>query len=265
MRAYVTYMFLAVCVVMQVMAAPEALVPARAMHGGAAFVRKLYEGEPVTIVTLGTSLTGGDWRWPDVMMHDWLNKEFPGQVTFKNLGVGGSASSHPQGRCGLDRVNQAVRFKPDVVFIEFAVNDSYLPYAISLEAAKTNLNSMIDTILNANPETEIILQTMNPVMDNLGTGASGVKKRGLGPHATNRPGLAEYMQGYRDVAKQRALLLVDHYPNWLKVMNENPELFDKLVPDRIHPRVEGYRMVLLPELRKTLMPVFGDAVENGEE
>jgi len=209
---------------------------------GATFIRDLRDGKKVTIVTLGTSLTGGTWRWPDVMK-EWLDKEFPGLVTLHNLGVGASASSHPPGKSGLDMVKKAVALKPDVVFIEFTTNDAYLPYNISQADSKRNLNTMIDAILAGNPNAEIILQTMNSVKDNPKAGAGNL-------HASTRPELAKYAQGYRDVARERGLLLVDNYPNWLKIMTENPDPFDRLVPDRIHPQAEGYRQVMLPALKE---------------
>jgi lysophospholipase L1-like esterase len=208
----------------------------------ARFIESLKAGQKVTIVTLGTSLTAGTGRWPDVMKEDWLDKDFPGLVTLHNLGVGASASNHPRGNSGLDKVKQAVALKPDVVFIEFATNDAYLPYKITQADSKRNLNAIIDAILAGNPKAEIILQTMNSVKD----------QPGSGPHATNRPQLAAYFQGYRDVAQERGVVLIDNYPHWLKIMTEDPGLFDRLVPDRIHPQTEGYRQVLLPVLKHQL-------------
>jgi lysophospholipase L1-like esterase len=197
---------------------------------------------------MGTSLTGGTWRWPNVMMDEWLNKDFPGQVQLFNEGEGASASSvGPGGNAalsGLGKLSAVLLHKPDVVFIEFTTNDAYLPYKISLEDSKKNLNTMIDQILAANSQTEIILQTMNPVVDKPDTLS-----------ATDRPKLAEYAEGYRQVAKARGLLLVDNYTQWLKLLQEDPVLFNRLVPDGIHPRAEGYRVVLLPELKLTLMPL----------
>jgi alpha-mannosidase len=213
---------------------------------GARFIDALKKGGKITIVTMGTSLTGGTWRWPDVMMNDWFNKEFPRQVACFNEGVGASASSVGPGNnpalSGIGKLPAVIAHKPDVVFIEFATNDAYLPYKISPDESKNNLNFIIDKILEANPKTEIILQTMNSVMD----------KPGSGPHASDRPNLAQYVQGYRDVAKARNLLLVDHYPNWVKLMKEDPARFDQLVPDRIHPQLPGYQEILLPELKKAL-------------
>jgi len=223
-----------------------------AAHAGApapaAFIQRLKEHGKITIVTMGTSLTGGTWRWPDVMMSDWLNKEFPGQVTFFNEGVGASASSVGPGNnpalSGLGKLPAVIAHKPDVVFVEFTTNDAYLPYKISLEDSKKNLNTIIDGVLKANPKAEIILQTMNPVKDK--------PEHGADPAATQRPKLAEYAEGYRQVAKLRNLRLIDHYPHWLKLMQESSDEFDKLVPDGVHPRADGYERILLPELKRAL-------------
>lgn len=212
---------------------------------GARFIQDLQAGKKVTIVTMGTSLSNG---WPGVMMGDWLTPAFPGQVTFFSECVGASSTAMgPNGDrslSGLGKIPAAIAHHPDVVFIEFGMNDAYLPYNTSLEESKKNLNTIIDAILAANPKTEIILQTMNSCLDQ----DVGDK------HASLRPRLAEYYQIHRDVAKERNLLLVDHYPNWLKLMTEDPALFDKLVPDRVHPEAWGYFTVFLPTLKATLMP-----------
>jgi acyl-CoA thioesterase-1 len=209
----------------------------------AKFISRLQKGEPVALVTLGTSLTGGRWQWVTVMK-EWLDKDFPGLATIHNLGVGASASSFPAGKGGLDTVQQCAVLKPDVVFIEFAVNDSYLPYKISLEDSRRNLNTMVDAVLQANPVAEIVVQTTNPVLD-----MPDPENR----HATNRPRLVEYAQAYREVARQRGLILVDNYPNWLKLLNSGRDEFLKRVPDGIHPQEPGYREVVLPELKRVLL------------
>ena len=212
---------------------------------GARFIQDPQAGKKVTIVTMGTSLSNG---WPVVMMGDWLTPDFPGQVTFFSECVGASSTAMgPNGDrslSGLGKIPAAIAHRPDVVFIEFGMNDAYLPYNTSLEESKKNLNTIIDAILSANPKTEIILQTMNSCLDQ----DVGDK------HASLRPRLAEYYQIHRDVAKERNLLLVDHYPNWLKLMTEDPASFDKLVPDRVHPGAWGYFTVFLPTLKTALMP-----------
>jgi acyl-CoA thioesterase-1 len=216
------------------------------------FIVKLDKGEQVKIVALGTSLTGGTWRWVDVM-EEWLNESYPNQAIIENLGVGASASmtvpamegnKYTWNRCGLDRVQEAIAINPDVVFIEFAVNDAYIPYDISLEQSRQNLESIIRFLKDANPKIEIILQTMNVVID----------LPELNQHAsTDRENLHLYHEMYRDVAKRNQLLLIDHHPNWKRYLqNEGKEAYLKIVTDGVHPNLEGYRIVLLPELKIVL-------------
>ena len=202
------------------------------------FIQKLEQGEKVKIAALGTSLTG---TWFYVMM-DWLNEAYPDQCTYYDYGVGGSSSSYPPGKSGLDQVKKVIPCHPDVVFIEFAVNDSYIPYRITVEQSRINLESIVDTLLRSNPDTEIILQTMNAVID--------MPELELA-HSTNRAQLPRYLNMYSQVAKQRKLLLVDHYPNWKRYLKkEGRDAYIEIVPDGVHPTAEGYRKILIPELEK---------------
>ncbi len=90
----------------------------------AQFIQKLEQGEKVKVAALGTSLTGGKWRWFEVMK-EWLEESYPGQVEYFNKGVGASASSYPPGKSGLDKAKVLAKEKTDVVFIEFAENESH--------------------------------------------------------------------------------------------------------------------------------------------
>ncbi len=219
---------------------------ATAQDTPARFIAKLQAGEKITLVTLGTSLSAGASGWP-VAMKAWLDSDFPGQVTLFNHAVSGSASSvGPDGKpqnSGLDVLPSALARKPHAIFIEFATNDAHQPYKISPDQSKANLGTLIDRILDARPDTEIIVQTMNSTID--------VPGRGNG--ATNRPNLAAYFEGYRDVARARKIRLVDHHPNWLALMERDREKFLSLVPDGLHPTPAGYREILLPELKRALL------------
>ncbi len=216
------------------------------------FIHRLDNGEQVTIVTLGTSLTGGEWRWVDVMM-EWLNKDYPGQVEIHNLGVGASASmtvpamegnKYIWNKCGLDRISETIDINPDVVFIEFAVNDAYRPYAISVKQSQQNLELMIRDLKVSDPNIEVILQTMNVVID--------MPEMNMF-EATRRADLPKYVKMYKRVAKKYNLTWIDHYRNWKKYLkNEGRKAYIELVPDGIHPNPEGYRKILLPELKNKL-------------
>ena len=99
---------------------------------------------------------------------------------------------------------------------------------------------MINAILASKPNTEIILQTTNPAWDSpSGSNASG----------TLRPNLADFYQAYRDVAKERRLLLVDHFPNWLKLQQQNPTEFQAAVPDGVHPTSAAWTKYVIPLLK----------------
>jgi lysophospholipase L1-like esterase len=218
----------------------------------AKFITQLHKGEQVKIVTLGTSLTGGKWRWVDVMQ-EWLDADYPGQVMLENLGVGASASmtvpamegnQYVWNKCGLDRIPDAIAATPDVVFMEFAVNDAYKPYGISVDQSRENLESMINSLRDANPDVEIILQTMNVVLDRPELNMA---------EATKRADLEKYLKMYRELATKYDLLLIDHYPNWKSYLRKKGrEAYIEMLTDGIHPNLDGYRTILLPELKRVL-------------
>ena len=215
----------------------------RQMKKSAQFIDKLNAGKSCTIATMGTSLTGGSSKWV-TPFSAWLSEQYGDKAKVVNFGVGASASErYLRGQSGLDVVKKVARLKPDVVFIEFAVNDAYTPYKISLDDSKRNLNKIIDQILDANPSTEVILMTMNGAMDVPSKRVTGAK---------DRPRIAEYYQGYRDVARKRNLRVCDAWPHWQKLMKKNPSRFLEFVPDGLHPTQKAYQQVLMPILKETL-------------
>ena len=209
------------------------LLAATLLHAGAEsqFVTHLNAGKQQTIVTYGTSLTARP-GWVS-QLKKVLNDCYPGQANVINSGQGAKRS-----KWGVDNLDERViKKKPDAVFIEFAINDAYRPGKTSVKQAQDNLENMIERILKDNPKCEIILMTMNPP---------------LGGHLDARPRIKEYYQMYRDVAKARGFLLIDHYPEWAKILENDPELFKKYVPDNIHPTREGAKAVITPNIIKAL-------------
>jgi lysophospholipase L1-like esterase len=215
-------------------------------------IRKLQAGESQRVITYGTSLTRS--AWPD-QLSAWFESEFPGQVELLNRGVPSMASQHTNPNLSaLGRLDTLVLSQnPDVVFLEFAINDALTGYNISLEQSRDNLNTLIDRILAGGPDREIILMTMNPAWDS----PSG------GSHATFRPNLAQYYQGYRDVAVERGLLLIDHNANWIEIRDSDPTLFMQYIPDGVHPTEEALMQIVTPEIIRALTvpePATGTAV-----
>ncbi len=222
-----------------------------------AILARLNAGEKLTLCAIGTSVTGNYYdhekragvpsAWFG-QLGQWLDELYPGQVALFNEGIGGAASKYTptytqaNGASGLDfQLDRALAHEPDVLLIEFAVNDAFLGYGISRQMSRANLQAMIDRVnawaAQRDKSVEIVLQTMNN-----------------NTHAGQRPELEAYYQGYRDVAQADGLLLIDHYPNWLKLYNSEPDhaTWKSYVPDGIHPIAIGARRVILPEMQRAL-------------
>jgi len=194
-------------------------------------VSNLEAGKKQTVVTYGTSLTAGG-AWVGQVSAE-LNRRYPGLATVVNSGQGAMWS-----KWGVDNLDARVIGKqPDTVFVEFSINDAYLPYNTSVEQARSNLETMVDRIVATNKSCEIILMVMNPP---------------TGVHLDRRPKVEFYNQMYRDVATQRHLTLIDHYPNWQQILKADPKRFSEYVPDGIHPNAEGCKAVITPRIISAL-------------
>lgn len=197
-------------------------------------VKNLAAGKPQTLVTYGTSLTAaaGGKAWVDSVTKA-LNKKYNNLLTTKN-----AAKSAMWSTWGVEHLQDSVISKnPDAVIIEFAINDSFLNYKTSVALAKLNLNYMIDRIKLANPNCEVILQTMDIPLDD---------------HFKQRPDYLAYYQMYRDVAKARKLLLIDHYPHWKAILDKGKDAYLKEVSDGIHPDPAAARKIIAPYILERL-------------
>jgi lysophospholipase L1-like esterase len=194
------------------------------------FTKNINIGIPQVMVTYGTSLTAGGF-WVE-QIGGYFNEKYPGLVKIVNGGQGGMDS-----RWGLGNVrNRVISPKPDCVTIEFSVNDVMPPNLISKYDSKRNLNAIIDSIIIALPNCEIILMTMNPR-----SGDSILQKN-----------LAEYYDVYRQVAKERHCILVDNNLEWVVLKNVDPCLFEQYIPDGVHPSATGCENIIFPTILKTL-------------
>jgi lysophospholipase L1-like esterase len=205
------------------------LVAACALHAGGGsktrLVQNLEAGKKQTLVTFGTSLTAVG-AWVD-QLRVVLDQQFPGQATVINGAQGGANSDW-----GCGAIDEKVlAHKPDTVLIEFSVNDAVAKRKTSVDHARENLENMIDRVLAANPDCEIILQLMNPP---------------IGHTKTARPNLAAYGQMYHDVAAARGFRLIDHGPAWQDLLKTDPRTFLLCSPDTIHPLRSGSLKVSTP-------------------
>lgn len=191
-------------------------------------VKNLKDGKDQLVVVYGTSLSSGNhgssWM-QDVAV--FFNRKYGNHLKYSLSGKGGMWSTW-----GVQYLEDSViSKKPDAVIIEFGINDAFEKYKTSPQLARLNLEYMIDRIKLQNSSCEIILQVMNmPV----------------GKSAGYRPNLNAYYDMYRNVAKKKKLLLIDHYPNWQKILNQGEDIFLVNIPDGIHPSDESGRNLIAP-------------------
>lgn len=199
------------------------------------FIRRLEQGTRQHVVVFGTSLSeSGAWV---PQLRDALQARFPGLVTFTDTAKGGESSEW--GRAHVE--SRVIAHRPDVVFIEFAINDAVARFGLSPDRVRENLDVMLDRIAAALPECEIILQVMNPAVG---------KPVGDFSYRRDQP---VYEQIYRDAAKKRGLLLIDHAPTWAALLETEGEAgFKHYVPDGVHPNAEAYARFVTPVILKAL-------------
>lgn len=199
--------------------------------GSSKLINNLESGKQQTVVTYGTSLTAGG-QWVDHLRLA-LYMKYLGNVKLLNR-----SEKIRSSKWGLANVDEhVIKYRPDTVFIEFSINDAYLPYNISIEQSRDNINQIIQKILKSNPDCEIIIMVMNPPSD------EGLK---------SRPEYKKYDQVYRNAAKKNKLMLIDHSINWLRLKDKDPDLYKKYIPDGLHPGPVGYEKIVTPQIFQSL-------------
>lgn len=127
-------------------AEPVPAVECRARGGLPNFFAKLQAGGEVRIAYLGGSITAAPgWRPKSLA---WFQSQFPAaKLSEINAAIGGTGSD-----LGVFRVGQDVlRHKPDLVFVEFAVNDSGAP----VEQIHRCMEGIVRQTLKADPKTDL--------------------------------------------------------------------------------------------------------------
>ncbi len=116
-------------------------------------IARLQAGKDVTIAYFGGSITQADgWR---PMTHKWFRKQFPkAKVKQVNASIGGTGSG-----LGVFRLQRDVlKHDPDLVFVEFAVNDE----GVTARNIWRSMEGIVRQIRRHNAETDIcFIYTMN--------------------------------------------------------------------------------------------------------
>jgi acyl-CoA thioesterase I len=196
----------------------------------AKFIQNLANGTAQKIVLYGTSLTANG-AWVSQLQAS-VQASYPGFATWVNSGGSGKASDW--GLANLQ--SKVIGHNPDAVFIEFSMNDAATTLGISRAQAVANLDAMVDAILAARPNCEIILQIMNP------------RDFQPGDSFDPRLELELYQQDCRDYATANGLQFIDHMPAWRALLDKGTAAYRVHVPDGTHPNANGYSLFMTPVL-----------------
>lgn len=178
-------------------------------------------GTPLRIAVFGTSLTAGS-HWPEDVTQA-LQNCLGRPVSLSRIAQPGATSLWAR-----DHVVDVLATSPDIVLIEFAINDADLRNGLSLVGSIATHQAIILALHESRPDLRIVLMTMNPAQ-----GLRGVM----------RPQLAAYYAAYSDLAALTDSGLVDLYPRWLTLPRAARGLADGL-----HPKDIVARSVIVPAL-----------------
>ncbi len=187
---------------------------------------RLTHDKSLTVGYFGGSITEGagasdasktSWRGRTT---EWFRSTFPAaDVTEIQAAIGGTGSDLGMYRCDVDLLSK----KPDLVFVEFAVNDGGMPYDNILAQAE----AIYRKIRNANAYTDIvcIITITQAVAKLLETGGEYVSRsaHSVIAHHYNAPVI--------DIGN------VLHY----EVLRTGGD-FLKFTTDTVHPNDEGYQI-----------------------
>ena len=126
---------------------------------------------------------------------------------------------------------------PDLVLMEFAINDADMRDGVPLAVARAQHDAILARLSQALPDTQVLLMTMSP--------AHGLR-------GWMRPLLARHYAQYRDLAEAHGAGLLDLYPRWLAA----PPAVRRF-GDGLHPGNEAVRAVLLEPLHMAISGAMG--------
>ncbi|MCX5493772.1 GDSL-type esterase/lipase family protein [Kaistia dalseonensis] len=181
---------------------------------------------PLSVLFLGTSLTlRGGWTEPvEAALARCLNRP----VVTRTIALSGANSDW-----GIEQLPLVLDFHPDLVTIEFSMNDAALQRGMSLTRSLDNVETMIQRIRGEGGDRRIILMAMNPV---------------AGLRGWARPRLDSYYDAYGALSASKSVEFVDFRPDWLALADAR----DAAIPDGVHPTTEAGARIVAPKLVRAI-------------
>lgn len=184
---------------------------------------------PVRIVALGTSLTLRA-VWPDR-----LGPLLAGcgiRVDVIRIAKAGAASDWGVGM--LDRLTAE---RPDIVIVEFSVNDADIVDGLWPWASRANVEKIAGAVTGMPGQPQVLLVSTAPVV--------GIAQ------AMKRPFLAYHQAQYGRIADERALGFLNGTALWRQAG------LDGALPDGVHPDPEREAQVMLSALAGAIAASYG--------
>ncbi|MGD9855908.1 MAG: GDSL-type esterase/lipase family protein [Planctomycetaceae bacterium] len=210
---------------------------------------------PVTIVTLGDSITRGvrDGVAGDETFAALIERSLRDQGSdcrVVNVGIGGERSDQ-----ALARLDDVIGHRPRFVTIMYGTNDSYVDRGqtdsrLTVEEYRINLHEIVSRLLRRGIE---------PVLMTEPRWAANAAANGVGEHPNLR--LEPFVEACRAVARELDVRLVDHFAHWTQAEQSGQNLSD-WTTDACHPNPAGHHELanlMLPVLTGVITPTFQPA------
>jgi lysophospholipase L1-like esterase len=185
----------------------------------------------IKLLVLGSSLSARS-DWPEVLrgrLQDLLKDCAAAGVELRVIAEGGADSAW-----GLAQLPGRLGFRPDIVLIEFMINDADIRNRMSRSESLRNHTEMIDMLRDAHPDTVIFLLRLN---------------RAHGPRALLRPLLAGYERLLPEIAQRSSAGLIDLRAEWNDRWKRDGY---RSLPDGLHPTDVAAREVNVSKMLSTV-------------
>ncbi|MEX0351334.1 MAG: SGNH/GDSL hydrolase family protein [Paracoccaceae bacterium] len=163
------------------------------------------------IVAFGTSLTARS-PWPDELA-DRLGTCLGRPVEIQRVAQPGATA---RWAASAKQIAAVVDASPDLVLVEFAVNDADLREGVSRAEADRLMRAALQALAEALTDATLVEMTMSPAR---------------GWRGVSRPGLAAYYSDAVARAEERGGGLVDFYRRWTALPRSERGLADGIHPD----------------------------------
>lgn len=191
---------------------------------------------PVSLVVFGTSLSArGDWPLQlGARLAACTGRSVETQVI---AGVGQTSA------WGVTQIDRLIAAAPDLVVMEFVVNDVDLRDGLSRQASREAHRSILEALAIHRPDARVLVLAMNPTH---------------GVRGAMRWRTARYLHDIYVLQAEAPLHgFHDLRDAWHQMIVETPGGRDMLIPDGLHPEPEAAAIVIVQPVAQRLAALWG--------